>query len=811
MTADLAVTIDLDDDRASDPVLVGSKAATLARLRAAGFPVPGGFVIPVGIVRAWLEGELPDESLREQTWRAARAAGPERVAVRSSSVTEDSSVASFAGIYETVLDVPADPEHLLEAVREVASSHEGPRARPYRGAGPLDPPAVLIQPMVEADAAGVVFTADPVTGDRDVVRVSAVTGTGEKLVSGRAQPDEWVVRGGRAQRLPGAGRAAVDADLAGRVAALAGEIADHLGSPQDLEWAFADGEVVVLQARPITVLPTPPSVTLPGGGWQKDTAHYPEPITPFGASITTLVLDDPMRDMTAMFGLLVDRLETRVVGGEVYLRPVPVVGPADPKGPTPPGWLLGIVARILPPLRQRMAAARRAVEGGLLDELPRRWETQWRPQLEARIDALLDLELSSLDDLALDAHVDELLELAADGARMHFLLFVPYLVAIKDLCDLTDRVLDWDVARTMRLLTGRSPASVAGLRELASLREQVSADPSARTVLEGAADPIEALTGARPDLARQLAAWIRRHGWRTLNYDPGSPAVAEHGSLIRQLLLVDAADRHLEAVAELEGAARAVLDTPTRAHFDQVLSIARQRYGLREENVVLTDNVPNGLLRRWLIEVARRLTDRGAIARTADGAHLTIDELRQALAGTESADLSTIVARRRNEEAWVRAHPGPSHVGPQGVPPDVSRLPDPAGRTNAALLWAMQHEYPPAAAGSTAEGLRGTPASPGTYQGPVRVIGSADELPRLNLGDVLVCPVTTPAWTVAFDLVGAVVTDGGGALSHAAIVAREHGIPAVLGTVTATSDLNDGQIVEVDGTRGTVTVRQEKS
>lgn len=810
MGSDRMHTVDLDDEQAADPTIVGGKAATLARLRAAGFPAPHGVVISATAIHDWLQGELPDDVLHGLGRVAAEAYGPGPLAVRSSSLDEDLEAASFAGMYDTVLDVLADPDAITSAVRRVASSHQAVRAYHYRGVESPEPPAVLIQPMVAADTAGVAFTADPVTGDRDVVRISAVTGTGEKLVSGRADSDEWEVRGDEARRLPVSGPTVLDEDLAGRVAALAVEIADHLGSPQDIEWAVAGGQVVVLQARPITVLPTAPAVKLSGGGWQKDTAHYPEPVTPFGASLTTLLLDEPMREMTATFGLLVDRLETCVVGGEVYVRPVPVLGPAEPKGPTPPAWLLGFLAWVLPPLRQRMAAARRALDGGLLEEYPHRWQTEWRAQLEGRIETLLDIELPSMSNRELDEHVDDLLALAIDGARMHFLLFIPYLVAIKELCDLTGRQLGWDTARTMRLLTGRSPASVGGQRELDTLRELLSADDSARAVLaDSPINPVEALTGLRADLAEQLSYWIRRHGWRTLNYDAGSPAVAERPSLIRQLLLADEVDRHVEAVDDLEREARGGLDPTDHDRFDQVLRTARQRCGLREENVVLTDNIPSGLLRRWLVEVGHRLIDRGTLARSADAAYLTIDELRRALTAPEGTDLSKTTARRRSEEAWVRAHPGPSHVGAKGGPPDVSRLPEAARRMNAALLWAMHHEYPPDATGTGNGGLSGTPASPGTYRGPVRVIRSAAELDRLSVGDVLVCPVTTPAWTVAFDLIGAVIADGGGALSHAAIVAREHGIPAVLGTTTATRDLRDGKTVTVDGTHGTVTVTQE--
>ena len=137
--------------------------------------------------------------------------------------------------------------------------------------------------------------------------------------------------------------------------------------------------------------------------------------------------------------------------------------------------------------------------------------------------------------------------------------------------------------------------------------------------------------------------------------------------------------------------------------------------------------------------------------------------------------------------------------------PDLRAIPEEARQINQAFMFFMSQEYDTSEIDG--EGLPGVPGSPGIYTGPVRVIRSEKEFERLNTGDVLVCRVTTPVWSVLFGTAGAVVTDGGGALSHAAIVAREHGIPAVLGTGSATSELSDGQIVTVDGTSGKVIVQ----
>ena len=178
------------------------------------------------------------------------------------------------------------------------------------------------------------------------------------------------------------------------------------------------------------------------------------------------------------------------------------------------------------------------------------------------------------------------------------------------------------------------------------------------------------------------------------------------------------------------------------------------------------------------------------------------------LRGAGDTDLVAAALRRRGEEAWARANPGPTTIGaPSGPPPDLSRLPAALRAVNEPVLWMVGLEYPGALAGAEPTGevlLRGVPASPGVVEAPVRVVRGHADLGRLQPGEVLVCGVTTPAWATMFGLAGAIVADGGGVLSHAAIAAREHGLPAVLGTGTATIDLTDGQVVRVDGTSGTV-------
>jgi hypothetical protein len=280
-------------DPAAAPALLGSKAASLAHLTGAGFPIPAGVVATAAAVADW------DQASAQLRSAAAELGGPDqRFAVRSSATAEDLAGASFAGQYETVLDVRLD--ELPDAVGRVFDSAASARVSAYRQAhlqaAAADPSgsgmAVLVQVMVAAEAAGVAFTANPLTGDRDQVVITAVRGLGERLVSGQATGDQWIVRHGQASRMR-ATEQAITADQARQVATLARRVHAQVGSPQDLEWAIATdtggtgGGLWLLQARPMTALPDPVSWAPPTPGyWMRNLRlgeWLPEPMTPLFA------------------------------------------------------------------------------------------------------------------------------------------------------------------------------------------------------------------------------------------------------------------------------------------------------------------------------------------------------------------------------------------------------------------------------------------------------------------------------------------------------------------------------------------------
>lgn len=256
--------------------VVGSKAATLGELARAGFPVPAGLVVPADLP--------PDGNLAAALAAALHELGGGPVAVRSSGVAEDLPEASFAGQYDSVLDV-GDAEALNLAVRRVLASAGTEQVAAYRRrhATPSSTAmAVLIQRQVPVDVAGVALTANPITGDRNDVLISAVPGPGDSLVSGRSDAEEWTIRDAEATCRSRCG--VLTERQARAVAALARRVQAHLGAPQDVEWAFADGRLVLLQARPMTALPEQVSWEPPApGGWARNFRlgeWLSDPVTP---------------------------------------------------------------------------------------------------------------------------------------------------------------------------------------------------------------------------------------------------------------------------------------------------------------------------------------------------------------------------------------------------------------------------------------------------------------------------------------------------------------------------------------------------
>lgn len=816
---------------------VGAKAANLGELARAGFPVPDGFAVTTAAFDRFVnlngldESHIPEKVLAaemppdvELALRAvSRNLDATLLAVRSSGVAEDLEGASFAGQYETILGVHGH-QALINAVRQCWASAFSARVTAYKHnkeqasqAGM----AVLVQQLVDAEAAGVAFSANPVNGRRDETVVSAVRGLGERLVSGEASPDEWIVNGGKAVRTS-APEKAIDESQVQAVAAMARQAEAHFGSPQDVEWAIAGGKLFMLQSRPITTLPEPAPTPIPvpadppPGFWERDSSHSAEPYSPMFRSMVLPANERATYALARELSLPMEGAQFREIGGWVYQR---IVIPGGEGKPPPPAWLMPILVRVVPQLRKMVKGMVEAVREDRLGKSVDRWYDEWKPDTITGLDNLKKVDRSSLLDGELEQHLSEVIAFVLERVRIHMLVTAAdFLVA--DFALVCQDLFEWDGPKSLRLLSGLSGQTTEPTYRLAELARMARERPVIRQLFDSVGpDTLGRLAEADGDFAAAFEGYMQEFAHRTLRWDVNEPTVAEQPEMILRLIRdqiasgydpeAEAAALEQERTAVLTEARQLLADRPAaeRDRFERALARAERAYPVREEHEFYLSNAPFAQLRYTLLEVGKRMAERGQLDH-AEG--IMFLELEEALtAFRDGSDMRAIVIRRKGELAWAKAHPGPASYGKAPPPPpSFDAFPPEARRLMQVLMWQMENMLgtPHSQQDATTEGtnLHGLAASAGQYTGAARIIMSEAEFGKLQAGDVLVCPTTQPPWSVLFPTIGALVTDSGGILSHPAIIAREYRIPAVVATGNATSFLKDGQVVTVNGNDGII-------
>ena len=705
-TAIGAVTIRrLADLRMADVAEVGGKAANLGELIAAGVRVPDGVVLSAAAADL-----TPGE--RESLLRdALRDLGAGPFAVRSSGISEDGIDHSYAGMYESVLNVAVD--EISAATERCLASARTSRAVEYQP-GTNARMAVIIQRMVAPAAAGVVLTADPINGDRQASVVTAVQGIGDRLVSGAALGDEWVVRGTVAtpRRQP---ERAIDRRQAVRVATEARRIADARGAPQDIEWAIdAEDALWIVQARPMTALPPDVSWKSPAPGAYTRMLRFGEwigePVTPLFESWLLTAMEDSMH---AFF---------REEIGQIAPRPYHVVVN---------GWYFysinfisgGAFRRSLPGMLVKAIRSPRHIAGIIPPTVrfsfpifERRWREDLQPRYRASV-ANAERSVETLPVADLPSVIDELAKLAGE-----------YFGGIAALSGAAYKM-EMNLARFYRL---KLAGSLGG---------------SHLPLLAG----FEQASDQKREGIASLDWWFPLMPIEATATTPGKVHVR----------VVDA--RVLAETAAFD----ALASSPRRLRaFRRLLADAQHLVPIREEQTEeLTIAWP--VMRRAVLRIGSELAERRVIAEADDVFFLTRAETVAALNG---AALAPTV---------------------DGVNPMIKRVWD----SFPGLIGARPSDHAL---------VSGVPASPGHATGLVRVIRSPDEFDQLQPGEILVAPLTAPAWTPLFTRAAAVVTDVGSAAAHASIIAREYGIPAVVGCGDATARLRTGMRVTVDGSTGNV-------
>jgi len=851
----------LDSLTATDVAVAGGKGANLGELTRAGFTVPTGFVVTTAAYDHFIAANGLDATIAEVVAgvigsgsaepsatgiadlfacapvpapivagirEAYAALGDDLpVAVRSSATAEDLAEASFAGQQDTYLNV-VGAEALVAAVRDCWASLWTDRAIRYRASHAVDPQglslAVVVQRLVPADAAGVMFTANPANGRTEETVITAAWGLGEAVVSGRVDTDTIVIGTGagrilshdvadkairvdasdtsqdRTRTSPNPDhlrRAAVlDEEQALRLAAVGTAIADHFGAPQDIEWVLADGGFSIVQSRPITALPArigdvPQDWPVPEARSlyfrASITEQLPHPLTPLFAGL-----------MATAVPVGLNRLLSELVPGKEF---------GDVGFPTINGYAfyrysyqaMGRMMLLSPQALNLVGSG-----GGA------HFEERWRRRL-----AEYSAEASAEETLV-DAGLPACALLDAIGrlvdAMAYYYTSVQTIIPLAAMAELTwigvyDKLLQrpGDPGADTFVL-GYDSEPIRAEKALYDLSRWVLDHPELTAVLSG--EGVDAFANEAPAGvdARVWGEWHQRfgehlaaHGHTLYNLDFVNAVPADDPAPVLQALRFDLsaqapdpyARQRLSAAAR-ENAAAGLLSRLSGWRADRVrrLLTRAQHTGPLREDALAAMGLYVPPARRLLRELGGRLVAAGAVDEPLDICWLTLAEAQQVAEGLDvdgplPTDLRERVAHRQEVARGQRLASPPQYL-PKSAAMD-------------SMGWMF-----PGKEGQSGNVLAGNVGSGGVVTAKARVLHGPEDFAAFQPGEVLVAAITTPAYTPLFAMAAGVVTDIGGVLSHGSIVAREYGIPAVLGTGSATRLIHTGDEITVDGGAGRV-------
>jgi pyruvate,water dikinase len=550
-----------------------------------------------------------------------------------------------------------------------------------------------------------------------------------------------------------------------------------------------------------------PEFVAPGKGpWELETTHFSRPISRFAGDSYVQGFVRGFSAGTARYGLLIDHLKPATSNGFLYMQPAPFMAPEGAMKPPPPP-VLWLLTRLHPKMRARITQSARVFE-----------EKQWRKDLETwdtvdkptAIEKHRDIQLtdvSALSDEALIEHLAACLDHSTNMVEQHHKYTATAIVPIGDFLA---HAVGWtgvSAGEACALLQGSSPISTGfAAEELEKVGEALAANPDAAARLRSG-PPGEALDALAqdPDVGAAVRAYVDAVQYRSVGYDVGDAMAGEMPELLVAAMLAAAEGPQSRTQdAEAEASLRAKVPEEHRAEFDALLAEARFTNRIRDERGVYSDGWAVGLARRGVLEAGRRLHSRGLLHAPEHAPDLTHAEIASLLrgAGGPSADEAAAHHEWRTTKTVADAPPFLNAMPPE--PPPVGLLPQAAHRATNATNMMLVNLFGEADEANSETVLHGLSVNDGTYEGTARLVKDSSDFAKIMQGDVLVTRNTSPYFNVVLPLLGAIVTDRGGQLSHAAIVAREYGIPGVVGTRDATTTIPDGARVRVDGATGEV-------
>jgi len=800
--------------KADDPATLDRASAQIQSLFAQG-TMPADIA---GLIRQWY-GELGGDNLP--------------VAVRSSATAEDLPGMSFAGQQETYLNARGG-DAVLAAVNRCWASLWTARALGYRarqgiGSGAVAL-AVVVQQLVPADVAGILFTANPLTGARDEIVINSAWGLGEAIVGGSVAPDTFTVNkqtgmvesqdiaekavmtvrlpeGTREEPVPPDKRrhASLQSQQAVELARLGTRIEQLYGQPMDVEWALSDGRFFIVQARPITALPEP-RVTLdwilPKASGQYGRASViellPDPLSPLFATLALPFWNDAYRELSDTIGF------SRVIPQQ-FLLTINDYAYYDYSGLGGIQVLLAL-ARLGP----------RAVDW--MRRAQTRWADETRPRYVAVIDSWAARDLSATSSMQLLAGARQIVQSAAE----HYLTIQSGILPVASMSEVVftqvyNRLIKHKSdPPALTFILGLDSAPIRAEKSLYDIAtwaraQTVLADYLSRTPSAAIAAAYHLQSVPITDAAswlefsRRLAEHLNRFGHAVYDLDFAKGTAADEPAPLVETLKYFLAgqarspyERQAAATAARELATQKMLVRLKAVRLRWFTRLLRwaQRYGPLREDALADVGLGWPLLRRMFREIGNRLVKAERIAQHDDVYYMKLDEVEAAAcaldANQPAQDFRGVLNERHAR--WKQECT---------VTPPVT-LPIKGG---ARVLGIDFTAWMPArtnqAPGDT---IKGIGASPGQVCGSARVLHGPGDFDQMKQGEILVAKITTPGWTPLFALASGVVTDVGGLLSHSSIVAREYHVPAVLGTGVATERIRSGQRIIVDGDRGVVKI-----
>jgi phosphohistidine swiveling domain-containing protein len=553
---------------------------------------------------------------------------------------------------------------------------------------------------------------------------------------------------------------------------------------------------------------TATTFTAPGpGSWQLDGVHFPHPVTKLFAEVFPPSFDAGFREGARIYGSLLETIEFGTANRFMYFAPRPVGAPKNATK-APPKIMFQLLLRLHPELRRRVASGRDTVASKRWRQDLSEWDKDRKPAAVAAHLALQSVDLGALKSNELAAHLEKCLEHWSRMIEQHHRFDAAALLPVGDFIA---RAAEWtglEPARLCALLAGASDVSSGGSPELDRLQKALRADPNAVSVIDQAKSPGEAIAGlrtARGELGAAARDWLNLVSFRLQN---GLDICELTNAELPELLLttvrraLDGTLGHPAAKAADNGAVRDRVPAEHRAQFDELLAEARLMYRLRDERGLYSDIWAAGIFRHAVLEAGRRLAAAGRLERADLLVEAAASEMRALLAdrtGPSSAEL----AARANYRSTVSPSDAPATLGPAaGGPPPAAWMPRDTARLESAIAMGITGIWSESSAPSEARLVRGLGVSAGLAEGIARVVHDVNGFAKLKQGDILVTRSTTAAFNVVLPLLAGIVTDRGGTLSHSAIVAREYGIPAVVGSREATRLIPDGARIRIDGTRG---------